>query len=50
MNEQSDTPETDELEGGDGIGKGGAKSMLQRKTPKEEDFENIKLVSNGAYG
>ncbi|XP_051788654.1 microtubule-associated serine/threonine-protein kinase 2 isoform X2 [Erpetoichthys calabaricus] len=39
-----DTPETD-----DSIES--CKATIQtKKTPQEEDFENIKLISNGAYG
>ncbi|XP_043819437.1 microtubule-associated serine/threonine-protein kinase 2 isoform X4 [Dromiciops gliroides] len=39
-----DTPETDDSVEGRG-------AVLQaKKTPSEEDFETIKLISNGAYG
>ncbi|XP_053325907.1 microtubule-associated serine/threonine-protein kinase 2 isoform X2 [Spea bombifrons] len=38
------TPEADDpLEGRSG-------ATIQKKTPSEEEFENIKLISNGAYG
>ncbi|KAM9128824.1 microtubule-associated serine/threonine-protein kinase 2 isoform 2-T2 [Pangshura tecta] len=39
-----DAPETD-----DSVESRGA-PVLSKKTPSEEDFENIKLISNGAYG
>ncbi|XP_025889461.1 microtubule-associated serine/threonine-protein kinase 2 isoform X2 [Nothoprocta perdicaria] len=39
-----DTPETD-----DSVESRGA-SVQSKKTPSEEEFENIKLISNGAYG
>ncbi|XP_050817785.1 microtubule-associated serine/threonine-protein kinase 2 isoform X4 [Gopherus flavomarginatus] len=39
-----DTPETD-----DSVESRGA-PVQSKKTPSEEDFENIKLISNGAYG
>ncbi|KAM7098635.1 microtubule-associated serine/threonine-protein kinase 2 isoform 3-T3 [Molossus nigricans] len=39
-----DTPETDDSVEGRGI------SLASKKTPSEEDFETIKLISNGAYG
>ncbi|TFK01729.1 PH and SEC7 domain-containing protein 1 [Platysternon megacephalum] len=39
-----DTPETD-----DSVESRGAPAQ-SKKTPSEEDFENIKLISNGAYG
>uniref|UniRef100_A0A8C0HHF4 non-specific serine/threonine protein kinase n=1 Tax=Chelonoidis abingdonii TaxID=106734 RepID=A0A8C0HHF4_CHEAB len=39
-----DTPETD-----DSVESRGA-PLQSKKTPSEEDFENIKLISNGAYG
>ncbi|XP_015211042.1 microtubule-associated serine/threonine-protein kinase 2 isoform X4 [Lepisosteus oculatus] len=39
-----DTPETD-----DSVESRGA-TVQVKKTPREEDFENIKLISNGAYG
>ncbi|KAJ8277878.1 hypothetical protein GJAV_G00081180 [Gymnothorax javanicus] len=43
-----DTPETD-----DSVDSRGATvqpTQPKPKTPREEDFENIKLISNGAYG
>ncbi|XP_003801459.1 microtubule-associated serine/threonine-protein kinase 2 [Otolemur garnettii] len=39
-----DTPETDDSVEGRGA------SLSLKKTPSEEDFETIKLISNGAYG
>ncbi|KAM5247742.1 microtubule-associated serine/threonine-protein kinase 2 [Ctenodactylus gundi] len=39
-----DTPETDDSVEGRGT------SVPTKKTPSEEDFETIKLISNGAYG
>ncbi|XP_031234135.1 microtubule-associated serine/threonine-protein kinase 2 isoform X7 [Mastomys coucha] len=39
-----DTPETDDSVEGRGA------SQPSQKTPSEEDFETIKLISNGAYG
>ncbi|XP_054993898.1 microtubule-associated serine/threonine-protein kinase 2 isoform X2 [Sorex araneus] len=39
-----DTPETDDSVEGRGS------SLTSTKTPSEEDFETIKLISNGAYG
>ncbi|XP_044094063.1 microtubule-associated serine/threonine-protein kinase 2 isoform X2 [Neovison vison] len=39
-----DTPETDDSVEGRGA------SLTSKKTPTEEDFETIKLISNGAYG
>ncbi|XP_036033624.1 microtubule-associated serine/threonine-protein kinase 2 isoform X6 [Onychomys torridus] len=39
-----DTPETDDSVEGRGA------SQPNKKTPSEEDFETIKLISNGAYG
>ncbi|NP_001355991.1 microtubule-associated serine/threonine-protein kinase 2 isoform 4 [Mus musculus] len=39
-----DTPETDDSVEGRGV------SQPSQKTPSEEDFETIKLISNGAYG
>nr|XP_045006625.1 microtubule-associated serine/threonine-protein kinase 2 isoform X2 [Jaculus jaculus] len=39
-----DTPETDDSVEGRGT------SLPSKKTPSEEDFETIKLISNGAYG
>ncbi|XP_018609703.1 microtubule-associated serine/threonine-protein kinase 2 isoform X4 [Scleropages formosus] len=41
-----DTPETDESV----ESRSGAVQPAKAKTPREEDFENIKLISNGAYG
>ncbi|XP_018113862.1 microtubule-associated serine/threonine-protein kinase 2 isoform X4 [Xenopus laevis] len=43
----TDTPETD---GGCIEGRSGAAVIQPKKTPSEEEFENIKLISNGAYG
>ncbi|XP_067086700.1 LOW QUALITY PROTEIN: microtubule-associated serine/threonine-protein kinase 2 [Osmerus mordax] len=40
-----DTPETD-----DSVDSRVAPPAPQTKAPREEDFENIKLISNGAYG
>ncbi|KAM6174074.1 microtubule-associated serine/threonine-protein kinase 2 [Erethizon dorsatum] len=39
-----DTPETDDSVEGRGA------CLPSKKTPSEEDFETIKLISNGAYG
>ncbi|NXL85976.1 MAST2 kinase, partial [Alectura lathami] len=39
-----DTPETDDSVEGRGA------SVQSKKTPSEEEFETIKLISNGAYG
>ncbi|XP_077005914.1 microtubule-associated serine/threonine-protein kinase 2 isoform X2 [Tamandua tetradactyla] len=39
-----DAPETDDSVEGHGA------SLPTKKTPSEEDFETIKLISNGAYG
>nr|XP_012631489.1 microtubule-associated serine/threonine-protein kinase 2 isoform X2 [Microcebus murinus] len=39
-----DTPETDDSVEGRGA------ALPSKKTPSEEDFETIKLISNGAYG
>ncbi|XP_036300020.1 microtubule-associated serine/threonine-protein kinase 2 isoform X4 [Pipistrellus kuhlii] len=39
-----DTPETDDSVEGRGA------SLTSKRTPCEEDFETIKLISNGAYG
>ncbi|XP_060061943.1 microtubule-associated serine/threonine-protein kinase 2 isoform X3 [Erinaceus europaeus] len=39
-----DTPETDDSVEGRGT------SLTSKKAPSEEDFETIKLISNGAYG
>nr|DBA17715.1 TPA: hypothetical protein GDO54_016045 [Pyxicephalus adspersus] len=42
----ADTPETD-----DSVeGRSTAAVIHPKKTPSEEEFENIKLISNGAYG
>uniref|UniRef100_A0A8D2KVF9 non-specific serine/threonine protein kinase n=1 Tax=Varanus komodoensis TaxID=61221 RepID=A0A8D2KVF9_VARKO len=41
-----DTPETDDST----EGKSRGASALVKKTPSEEEFETIKLISNGAYG
>ncbi|KAL4634984.1 microtubule-associated serine/threonine-protein kinase 2-like isoform X4 [Arapaima gigas] len=40
------TPETDESV----ESRGAVVQPTKAKTPREEDFENIKLISNGAYG
>ncbi|XP_043941872.1 microtubule-associated serine/threonine-protein kinase 2 isoform X3 [Protopterus annectens] len=40
----ADTPETDDSSESRGA------SVQPKKAPSEEDFENIKLISNGAYG
>uniref|UniRef100_F6X5G2 non-specific serine/threonine protein kinase n=1 Tax=Xenopus tropicalis TaxID=8364 RepID=F6X5G2_XENTR len=42
----ADTPETDDCV----EGRSGAALIQPKKTPSEEQFENIKLISNGAYG
>ncbi|KAG8436979.1 hypothetical protein GDO86_007893 [Hymenochirus boettgeri] len=44
-NSNADTPETD----GSVETRNGA-AIQPKKTPSEEEFENIKLISNGAYG
>ncbi|XP_018609053.1 microtubule-associated serine/threonine-protein kinase 2-like isoform X3 [Scleropages formosus] len=41
-----DTPETDDS----AESRGASVQQTKSKTPREEDFENIKLISNGAYG
>ncbi|XP_075037669.1 microtubule-associated serine/threonine-protein kinase 2 isoform X2 [Mixophyes fleayi] len=41
----ADTPETD-----DSVEGRSAAIIHPKKTPSEEEFENIKLISNGAYG
>ncbi|XP_073450063.1 microtubule-associated serine/threonine-protein kinase 2 [Aquarana catesbeiana] len=42
----ADTPETD-----DSVeGRSSAPVIQPKKTPSEDEFENIKLISNGAYG
>ncbi|CAL8267760.1 unnamed protein product, partial [Arctogadus glacialis] len=43
-----DTPETDDSV--DGRGAAVPAPQTKTKPPREEDFENIKLISNGAYG
>ncbi|XP_041967447.1 microtubule-associated serine/threonine-protein kinase 2 isoform X3 [Alosa sapidissima] len=46
-----DTPETEETDGrGASVQPAPAPVQQKTKTPREEDFENIKLISNGAYG
>ncbi|XP_063056693.1 microtubule-associated serine/threonine-protein kinase 2 isoform X3 [Engraulis encrasicolus] len=49
-----DTPETEESTDGRGAtvqpASAPAPPQQKTKTPREEDFENIKLISNGAYG
>ncbi|XP_042369232.1 microtubule-associated serine/threonine-protein kinase 2 isoform X2 [Plectropomus leopardus] len=46
-----ETPETDESVDGRGTTCPAAPPPATKtKTPREEDFENIKLISNGAYG
>ncbi|XP_049910315.1 microtubule-associated serine/threonine-protein kinase 2 isoform X1 [Epinephelus moara] len=45
-----ETPETDESVDGRGTTVPAAPPPTKTKTPREEDFENIKLISNGAYG
>ncbi|XP_056459299.1 microtubule-associated serine/threonine-protein kinase 2 [Gadus chalcogrammus] len=42
-----DTPETDDSVDGRGAA---VAPQTKTKPPREEDFENIKLISNGAYG
>ncbi|KAF3835545.1 hypothetical protein F7725_028103 [Dissostichus mawsoni] len=39
-----ETPETDEVKAPP------SRQLLLKPNPREEDFENIKLISNGAYG
>ncbi|XP_026202038.1 microtubule-associated serine/threonine-protein kinase 2 isoform X3 [Anabas testudineus] len=45
-----ETPETDDSVDGRGTTVPAAPPQTKTKTPREEDFENIKLISNGAYG
>ncbi|XP_069578862.1 microtubule-associated serine/threonine-protein kinase 2-like [Brachyistius frenatus] len=45
-----ETPETDDSVDSRGTGVPAAPPQTKTKTPREEDFENIKLISNGAYG
>ncbi|KAM7409379.1 hypothetical protein PAMA_001045 [Pampus argenteus] len=45
-----ETPETDDSVDGRGTTVPAAPAQTKTKTPREEDFENIKLISNGAYG
>ncbi|KAM9364359.1 microtubule-associated serine/threonine-protein kinase 2 [Pholidichthys leucotaenia] len=45
-----ETPETDESVDSQGTTVPAAPPQVKHKTPREEDFENIKLISNGAYG
>ncbi|KAM7011935.1 LOW QUALITY PROTEIN: microtubule-associated serine/threonine-protein kinase 2 [Tautogolabrus adspersus] len=45
-----ETPETDDSVDGRGQSVPAAPPQTKTKTPREEDFENIKLISNGAYG
>uniref|UniRef100_UPI0037E7B4F2 microtubule-associated serine/threonine-protein kinase 2 isoform X2 n=1 Tax=Semicossyphus pulcher TaxID=241346 RepID=UPI0037E7B4F2 len=45
-----ETPETDDSVDGRGTTVPAAPPTTKTKTPREEDFENIKLISNGAYG
>ncbi|RVE73741.1 hypothetical protein OJAV_G00034250 [Oryzias javanicus] len=45
-----ETPETDDSTDGRGTTLPAAPPQAKIKTPREEDFENIKLISNGAYG
>ncbi|XP_054874161.1 microtubule-associated serine/threonine-protein kinase 2 isoform X5 [Amphiprion ocellaris] len=45
-----DTPETDDSVDNQGTTVPAAQPQSKTKTPREEDFENIKLISNGAYG
>nr|XP_020464732.1 microtubule-associated serine/threonine-protein kinase 2 [Monopterus albus] len=45
-----ETPETDESVDSRGTTVPAAPPQAKTKTPREEDFENIKLISNGAYG
>ncbi|XP_030584172.1 microtubule-associated serine/threonine-protein kinase 2 isoform X2 [Archocentrus centrarchus] len=44
------TPETDDSVDARGATVPSASPQTKAKTPREEDFENIKLISNGAYG
>ncbi|XP_067452233.1 microtubule-associated serine/threonine-protein kinase 2 isoform X7 [Thunnus thynnus] len=45
-----ETPETDDSVDSRGTTVPAAPPQTKTKTPREEDFENIKLISNGAYG
>uniref|UniRef100_H3BYG6 non-specific serine/threonine protein kinase n=1 Tax=Tetraodon nigroviridis TaxID=99883 RepID=H3BYG6_TETNG len=45
-----ETPETDDSVDSGGTTVPAAPQQNRTKTPGEEDFENIKLISNGAYG
>ncbi|XP_011472592.1 microtubule-associated serine/threonine-protein kinase 2 isoform X4 [Oryzias latipes] len=45
-----ETPETDDSTDSRGTTVPAAPPQTKIKTPREEDFENIKLISNGAYG
>ncbi|XP_029003250.1 microtubule-associated serine/threonine-protein kinase 2 isoform X3 [Betta splendens] len=45
-----ETPETDDSVDSQGTTVPGPPPQTKTKTPREEDFENIKLISNGAYG
>ncbi|KAF3690478.1 Microtubule-associated serine/threonine-protein kinase 2 [Channa argus] len=45
-----ETPETDDSVDSRGTTVPAAPPPTKTKTPREEDFENIKLISNGAYG
>ncbi|KAM4629543.1 microtubule-associated serine/threonine-protein kinase 2 isoform 2-T2 [Polymixia lowei] len=45
-----DTPETDDSVDGRGATVPTPTPATKTKPPREEDFENIKLISNGAYG
>ncbi|XP_034387302.1 microtubule-associated serine/threonine-protein kinase 2 isoform X3 [Cyclopterus lumpus] len=45
-----ETPETDDSVDGQGTPVPAAPPQSKTKAPREEDFENIKLISNGAYG
>ncbi|XP_047442439.1 microtubule-associated serine/threonine-protein kinase 2 isoform X4 [Mugil cephalus] len=45
-----ETPETDDSTDSRGTTVPAAPPQPKTKAPREEDFENIKLISNGAYG
>ncbi|XP_008279222.1 microtubule-associated serine/threonine-protein kinase 2 isoform X2 [Stegastes partitus] len=45
-----ETPETDDSVDNQGTTVPAVQPQSKTKTPREEDFENIKLISNGAYG
>ncbi|KAM4548676.1 microtubule-associated serine/threonine-protein kinase 2 isoform 7-T7 [Odontesthes bonariensis] len=45
-----ETPETDDSVDSRGPAAPAAPPQAKTKAPREEDFENIKLISNGAYG